>query len=99
MFILVFQRIRIVQSQLQQKTLSKQKKSDWSNYHAKKQITAVLSNASASIHKMSLKEIHSKWAAQSKYQNFTTNYKRMQTKIETNLSHPSIDSNHQNHTF
>ncbi len=94
----VFQRIRIVQKRLQQKTSSEKKKSDWSNFQAKEKIIAELRDSSSSIRKMSLREIHSKWAGQYKYHNFVTNYKRLQKKIETELSRPMIDSNNQNHT-
>ncbi len=80
------------------KTLSEMNKSDWSNSHTKEKITAELCNSSSSIHKMTLQKIHSKWSVHYKYHNFTNNYKRLQKKIETELSQPSIDCNHQSHT-
>ncbi len=80
------------------KTSSEKKKSDWSNSQAKEKITAELCDSSSSIHKMSLREIHSKWAGQYKYHNFMTNYKRLQKKIEEELSKPMNDSKNQNHT-
>ncbi len=93
-----FRRIRIVQKRLQQKNSSEKKKFDWSNFQAKEKIIAKLHDSLSSILKMSLREIHSKWAGQYKYHNFVANYKRLQKKIETELSKPMIDSNNQNHT-
>ncbi len=57
---------------------------------------AELCNSLPSIHKMSIQEIHSKWAVQYKYHNFVTNYKRLQKKIKTKLSQPAIDGKSHN---
>ncbi len=78
--------------------MSEKEKSDWSNSHPKEKISAELHNSPLSIHKMSLQEIQSIWAAQYKYHNFATNYKRLQKKIKSKLSQRSKDCKYQSHT-
>ncbi len=57
-----------------------------------------LCSSSSSIDRMSLHEIHSKWAGQYNYRKFATNYKRLQEKFQNELCLTSIDSNNPNNT-
>ncbi len=98
-FISAFQRRRPIKNLLQPGTLCLKTRSLTGLLLMKKQISVDHCNSSSSTHKMSLHEIHSKWARQYNYPNFVNICKRLQKKVKIELSLQCIDSDNPDNTL